>query len=462
MYPISLEANGTGGESLQATLIDCDGELARDCLAKSQAGLDHKSEGCRAVLGADAILLLVDPTAGKAQIDKEFQQFGNFIHLIEKYRSHRTDVVGLPIYLVLTKCDAFAKQGDAAGAWMQKIEDGKRQVDKRFQDFLAKYPYRSELPFGKVDLHVWATSVKRPALADKPAKSQEPYGVAELFRRCFESAREFHDRQQLARGRLQLALVGYISLIALMACAAAFFFAVRPSVQITLLEQQIGDALPAEHKEWFNKNPEERLAKLAQIMDSPSFTKLHADTQKKVKDADEEIKEYQRQNDYLLKNVTDPKFAKSEDDLRDIAEKLGDAKIPGKYEELWRETRLVKKKKQFEDDIAGMRASVKEMESWLKVQVKESEDLEVKGNVYRKGNGTVAERGKWIKNVDDLFNRRFKDKGPSETIPNTTITYGAVSRFQNEEIKKLRQQLKESKKLLSTYKELVEKLDLNN
>ena len=47
--------------------------------------------------------------------------------------------------------------------------------------------------FGKADdpmmhayvhVHLWATAVKRPALAESPAKPREPYGVAELFRQA--------------------------------------------------------------------------------------------------------------------------------------------------------------------------------------------------------------------------------------------------------------------------------------
>ena len=44
------------------------------------------------------------------------------------------------------------------------------------------------MPFGQIDLHLWATAVKRPALAGSPPRPREPFGVAELFRLCREEA----------------------------------------------------------------------------------------------------------------------------------------------------------------------------------------------------------------------------------------------------------------------------------
>lgn len=461
-YPISLE-NGSG-EALEATLIDCDGELAQECLVKSQAKLDYKNQGCRAILGADAILLLVDPTAGKTQMDKEFLQFCNFIHLIEKYRSTRVDVVGLPIYLVLTKCDAFAKPTDAPSAWLQKVEDGKRVVDKRFQDFLARYKYRSELSFGKIDLQVWATSVKRPALADK-AKSQEPYGVAELFRRCFESAREFHDRRQKARHRLQMSLLGYSALIALMACAAAFFIAKSPDIALINLDRDVAEALPSDHKDWLNKEVDDRLAKLAKIRSNSYFTKLPPDTQKKVNDAEVEIKEYQRLNNLLNSRLPpDLKSYHSDGELADVEDRLAEIEIPEKYKESWRETRLIRRKNQLVQDIAGVRKEVAGVETWLKEQVKKSNELEETAiNLKRDKGGTVEQRKKWLKDLDDLFKAPYKGKRSDELIPDSrSITYGYIMQFQNEDIAKLRQNLNRNKRQLNVFKENIEEISASN
>ena len=262
---------------------------------------------------------------------------------------------------------------------------------------------------------------------------------------------------------MQLALFGYFSLIALMACAAAFFFAVRPSVELTLLEHEISDVLPVDHKEWLNKDPDDRLFKITKIRENPNFAKLHADTQQKVKSAEDEINLYVTQNKVFVESKVDPKFAKNEDDLTEIEDNLKGVKIPGKYEEDWKETRLVRKRQVFLDELVSLRESLKEMEAWLKVQVKDSKDLQKKGFSLSQGDGTAAERKKWVKDVDTLFNRKFKDKGPLEMIPkSTTITYSSLTRFQSEELNRLRQQLRDNKKFLGSLKEQVEKMEVTN
>jgi GTPase SAR1 family protein len=476
LYPISVSNNG---QSLDATLIDCDGEVAQECLAKSQAALDSRSEGCKALLGADAILLVVDPTAGTAQIDKEFQQFGNFIHLLEKHRSQRNEVVGLPIYLVLTKCDAIAKPSDAGSAWLTKIEEGKKRVDKRFQEFLAKYPYRAELPFGKVDLHVWATSVKRPALADRSAKSEEPYGVAELFRRCFQSASEYHHRRQKARSRLNIALFGYGSLIAIMACAAAFFFAIRPDVELTTLTNEINETLPAEHKDWLKEPPrfEERLQKLAHIEENASFKKIPFDLQQKVKEAEVEIKKYKELSDVML-TIPLPKSARSEDSLQQIEESLDRIKMPQAYDEAWQQTKLLKKKQQYAQDVASYRKAAGEYEVWLDKEVKHSYDLIKRGNFLQnkevleatKDKGLLTrtanetDRKKWLKEAEDFLSPKHRFKDSTEFIPgSTTIAYGdVVSKFQSKEIIEYREKLNNNRSNLTLVRDAVEKLNFSS
>src|SRR5262249_52629312 len=72
------------------------------------------------------------------------------------------------------------------------------------------------LPFGRIDLHLWATAVKRPALADAPARPREPYGVAELFRQCLHAARDFHRRRLHSHRRLLWTVGGAAGLVALL------------------------------------------------------------------------------------------------------------------------------------------------------------------------------------------------------------------------------------------------------
>src|SRR5262249_23096240 len=78
-----------------------------------------------------------------------------------------------------------------------------------FQEFLARQE-REEgpLPFGRIELHLWATAVKRPGLAGLPPRPREPYGVAELFHLCLEAARGFRERRRRSGRLLAWTVVG--------------------------------------------------------------------------------------------------------------------------------------------------------------------------------------------------------------------------------------------------------------
>ncbi len=190
-YPVEFEPfhhdGQAGGAKTEVVLIDCDGRVANDLLTRRRALPADSPEGtlAREVVEADTLILVVDAAAPPVQVDAEFAEFGRFLRLLEAGRGERTEIGGLPVFLVLTKCDLLAQPNDSNVDWLERIEERKRQVHRRFQDFLSRRS-RDEgpLPFGRIDLHLWATAVKRPALGPTPPKPREPYGVAELFRQC--------------------------------------------------------------------------------------------------------------------------------------------------------------------------------------------------------------------------------------------------------------------------------------
>src|SRR5207244_11141351 len=121
------------------------------------------------------------------------------------------------VFLVLAKCDLLAQASDTPASWIERIEERKRQVDARFQQFLARQNTEGQLPFGRIDLHLWATAVKHPPLTGAAALPHEPYGVAELFRQSFALARTFRQRRLRSGRRLIWTLAGGTGIIAVMA-----------------------------------------------------------------------------------------------------------------------------------------------------------------------------------------------------------------------------------------------------
>ncbi len=84
---------------------------------------------------ADAVVLAVDASASPEELDAVFAEFDRFLRRMEQGRGDRTDVGGLPIFLVLTKCDLLAQPGGTTADWLEHIEERKREVAARFHAF---------------------------------------------------------------------------------------------------------------------------------------------------------------------------------------------------------------------------------------------------------------------------------------------------------------------------------------
>jgi len=178
---------------------------------------------------ADALILAIDASAPVTQVNADFTEFARFLRLLEHQRGHRTEIGGQPVFLVLTKCDLLAKPADSTADWIRHISERQSEVEHRFRDFLpgirsqplpvpmpdtARARQRQEASaFGRIDLHPWATAVKRPALADSPPRPREPYGVAELFRQCLDVASQFRQRRRHSSHRLLWTVVGTVAIL---------------------------------------------------------------------------------------------------------------------------------------------------------------------------------------------------------------------------------------------------------
>src|SRR5262249_61277755 len=87
------------------------------------------------VIGADALILPVDASAPPERLEADFAAFDRFLREMELGRSNRAEVGGLPVFLVLTKCDLLAQPGDTTVDWIERVEQRKREVDQHFREF---------------------------------------------------------------------------------------------------------------------------------------------------------------------------------------------------------------------------------------------------------------------------------------------------------------------------------------
>jgi GTPase SAR1 family protein len=433
-YPVVLEplpggASGSRG-GVEAVLFDCDGQVANEFLSRQRSlnGQTGESPLRDAILNADTLILVVDASNSPDVIKRDFAQFARFLRLLEQSRAERTDVGGLPVYLVLTKCDLLAKKGDGLIAWMERIEEHKRVVDRKFQEYLAQHAARESHPFGKIDLHLWATAVKQPALENTPAKPREPYGVAELFRQCLQSAGGYRAHQDQAGRHLGWVVAGLCGLIGLFVLLGLVFLAGRPGVEASTLDAQIRafrSEVPEKAGQRLAEPFDDRIKKLKAFQADPAFAQVPAADQQFVNDYLEELQTYRQYTKELDDSgVLSPQFIRTDAELNRLLETLNRLPLPEKYAKEWLETKTGRQRKQWQEDAEIMRREVNKAEAQLSSLVKR----------WRKVQSdplTAAQRRAKEKLLltegDDL---PFKEENRDRYLPlSRNLTYGDVLQF---------------------------------
>jgi hypothetical protein len=442
--PFSPDNKGGAGRHVGAIVIDCDGRVANDLLVRRQALPEDSPEGTLAheVIAADTLVLVIDSAAPAAQVEADFAAFDRFLRQLETSRSQRTAVGGLPVFLVLTKCDLLAQPGDKPADWMERIEQRKRDVDARFRSFLARREQEAgPLPFGRIDLHLWATAIKRPALAGSPAKAREPYGVAELFRQCLEQAVSFRSRRRRAGRRLAWTVGGAAGIVALMT-SLALAFGVRnldthrselhEKVQLFLLSDSpsAAERLHAPIAEL-----RRRSAELTAIRDDPGFGSLPAEQQQLVRDRLDELLAYLLYFD-RLRQSSRPQDVHTEHALREILDSLKtELELPRPE---WKATDAGQLHEERLQNAKALDAAVKRVSNWYLDNHEKADSLWT--FQAQQGGAAGVNWDTWTREVESLLspNRRPPLSG-ADRIPDaaTTLTYDAtVARF--EEVLKAR------------------------
>jgi hypothetical protein len=440
-YPVDFEPfNGDSRNSkaphhIGAVFIDCDGRVANDLLVRRQALAEDSPEGtlAREVNDADTLVLVIDAAAPPAQVEADFAEFDHFLRRMEISRGQRTAVGGLPVFLVLTKCDLLAQPGDTTADWMERIEQHKRDLDSRFRGFLARREQESgPLPFGRIDLHLWATAVKRPALAGSPAKAREPYGVAELFRQCLEQAAAFRGRRRQAGRRLVWTVGAAGGLVALMTALAVGFTIRNLDTPTNALRERVqlwrGSDLPAEAERLHAPIRElrRRAEELRAIRNDPQFDALSEEQQQLIHDRLDELEAYLHYFDRLLQSPR-PKGAHSEPELQEIKENLKtELSLP---RPAWKDTEAGRLQSERLQDAEALDVAVKRAEDWYRDRAGKAEALRTFSG-QQTGRGTAGVNwDRWARDAETLLHpdSRPPFSGPS-SVPGaaTTLTYDAT------------------------------------
>jgi energy-coupling factor transporter ATP-binding protein EcfA2 len=414
-YPLVLEPFRSEGAPEdppeEIVLVDSGGKAADGLLARRDP-LRPDSDLARAVLDADTLILVVDGSASAARLERDFGEFSRFLDLLETSRALRSDVAGLPVYLVSTKCDQLAQKEDTSLAWIDRIEERKLQIGERFRDFLARQATTQPRPFGSIDLHLWATSVRRPPLIDSQANPDEPYGVAELFRQCVDSARVFHDRETRAGAKLRKTVIGSIGVLGILAALAVVLSLTRPGGEMSTLELRVDHVHTQEHEQSESKKYrmlKPRIEELQSIRGDPGFASLPPAQREYVTDLLRRLTHYRKvsqEYEKKLKGIRPPEGATSREQLDEIEDRLHRLVPPANYEGNWSETPVGQVREQWLKDIELIRNAVADVRKWYYRAFLEGEKLLNTGSA-----ATLPARAKeFLEKTRPWFPEREPDK----------------------------------------------------
>jgi hypothetical protein len=438
-YPVTFEPLSAVGESLEknpisAVLFDSDGEAANELLSRRRSlATDGARNGLvRAVLEADALVLVFDVSAPATHSDSDFAAFFRFLQLFQQNRRRRAEVAGLPIYLVLTKCDLLAGPSDTMAAWTARIEERQAQVEKRFREFLVTQHGQGPIAFGGVHLRLWATSVKMPSLADHPAQPHVPHGIAELFHQVFQEARAFRRRRRQAAHRLLLAATGCVAVLA--ATAALIFLLLNsarhddPNVRELLTAIDSYRAREATTPSGRLREPlQVKISELTDLENRSAFAGLPEETKLYVAEHLQELQDYKNFKEKLAA-IPQPAGVRNEADLADVEKALKALQIPAEHARDWSQTEAALAREQRLEDCQILRAAVAETTDWYNQLLRRGDDL---WTFSARQQGAPLSWADWHTQVQALLEEaQTLPRRTGERSPGSRLTHDSVLHFE--------------------------------
>jgi GTPase SAR1 family protein len=448
----------SGPFSSEMTVLDCSGKSAQEML-KAPQPFANSHPIKKPIIDADAMVFVVDVSTPKKQMNEEFRQCAHWLRQLREFRGQRTDIAALPVFVALSKCDLLAHKEDTFETWKKRLDEGKRQYDENFRRYL-----KQQSPgFGTLQLKVVATAIKQPAFTDKPAKTHEPFGVAELFGECLQSATDFQRRRHTAQSRLQNVVAGLLGTVALLALSLAFLIEFQPPPEGITLDEKVQLALPKqsatpiERLHGTVKRLEEKEKKLAEIAEDAGFERLPAETQKEITLYREEISQYLQLYQDSQKILKLPHLAKNDAELKEQEKGVLAFSLPAARAKDWEETRLGRRMRHVRGEYDTLNKELGKETKWIRDQIDENKKLEKSG--YRllldEGPDVPQEAENWRQR----FKAQMKARPPTsrdDNVPGVSrVIYEDLGKF--EPVRTAQKEWKTSKENLTSISDLIQK-----
>ena len=361
-------------------IVDVDGAAANALLKHPDNPLAdlgiRAAPVAKAVAECDVLVLAIAADSSEAELRQGFEDFLLFLERLHGRKTFAREVGGFPILLALTRSDRLAHRGDTAAKWEARVAERLADLVGRLTQYLeieggSDSPY---LPFGSVEVRGYAAAVRRPKLADEPARPDEPFGVAELFRDCFAAARGHRERVAASDRRLKWTVQGVLATVAAMVFGLLLVVAFQPPATVSLADRV---------RDYRDRNdpPEARLAAkhiahterlLRSYRDDPGFDDLPPELMRFVVTRLDEVDAYRK-----LKATLDdpgpmiPAEARTKAQLDAVQARLSTIAIPAE----WARTEAAVQRAKWLDDVALIDRAVKGWTDWYWLQAGTADSL---------------------------------------------------------------------------------------
>jgi hypothetical protein len=350
-------------EPVSITLNDCSGKAAESLIRHPSSLRDPETRAtlARAVIDADAIVLMVNASSDDRELSAAFVEFHAFLTVVAQGKASAREVGGFPVFLVLTQCDKLARPADTCAAWEERVRERSEEAWGKFHSFLKDAAHEDEfpspfLPFGSIELIVQGVAVRWPRLADAPGQPTVPFRVAELFRDCFAAAKIHQERESRSDRRLKWMLRYAVSIAAIMVLGSIGMTFFRPSP----VDFQLADRVTAYRMQeplavvrLLEPNLSRNKETLTSFHDDPGYFTLRDDLKQFVDSRLKEIDDYKRYRD-KLKEAISPNDTRTLEELAKVEQTLrGELALPADYS--WEDTQAAQLRDKWLADVKAIR-----------------------------------------------------------------------------------------------------------
>ncbi len=356
-------------EPVTITLNDCSGKAAESLIHHPEPLRDPKTHVpvARAVIDADAIILLVNGAADDEELLEAFEEFDTFLTVVAQGKANAREVGGFPVMLVLTQSDRLARAGDTPEMWEHRVALRADEAWTKFDRFLRGAELEDGiaspfLPFGDVDLRVYSVAIRTPRFADASTDPNVPYKVAELFRDCFTVARSRRDRVKESDYRLKWTVRFALAFIGVLLMVAIAIIAYQPPAggpglveRIQIYERNEPEAAVRLAYPMLTRNKQLLLA----FQQDSDFLDLPIEMREFVNNRVTEIEDYEAFRERLM-TAKAPGDARTLEELEGVRRTLleGDLALPEHY--AWGKTSAATLREKWLVDVDVIRAAESE------------------------------------------------------------------------------------------------------